>query len=183
VAFKDLPFRLLTPLQVCLVATMLGTIGVRRRQPSPAVAIACLAILLTMLSYQSQALLTTRDREHTAQVEDEILELQQLSPSLLVIHADAFPAEHWWRPFVRPRTTLRAISLAGNNQSPALQQFLASTGRHPLFRAMCDDPSVLVVSEEGRLELVTTYFREHFDTAIHWTPAYAGSFTAWRCVR
>jgi len=185
VVFKDLPFRLLTPMQVCAATTMLVTIGARRRQPSPALAIACLGVLLTVLTYQTRDLLATagRDHEHTAQVEREILEIQQLSPSLIVVHADAFPAEHWWRPFVQPRTALRAISLAGNNQSPALQEFLASSGRNPLFRAMCDDPSVLVISQEGRLDLVTTYFREHLDTTIQWEPAYAGSFTAWRCAR
>jgi hypothetical protein len=122
-----------------------------------------------------------RDRLHTAQVEQEVLELDRLSPSIIVMHADAFPAEHWWRPFVQPRVRLAAIPLVGGN-NPLLQHFLTVTGRQPLFRAICDDPSILVVSEEDRLDLLTTYLREHFKRTIEWTQVYGGSFRAWRCV-
>ena len=182
--FKDLPFRLLAPLQACATAAVLVVVATNPRRPSPVRAIIGLAVVLTVLTYQSRSVLAaaTIDHLHTVQVEREVADLQQrLSPALIVIHADAFPAEHWWRPFVRPAVALQAIFLSGNNQSPSLQRFLTDTGRQPLFGAVCDDPSTLVISDADRLGLVTTYFVEHFKRAIAWRQVYAGSFQAWRC--
>jgi hypothetical protein len=181
--FKDLPFRLLAPLQTGVVAAALAIVSSRGREATVGAAIIVLAAILTMLTFQARSVLTSaaRDRLHTAQVEQEVLELDRLSPSIIVMHADAFPAEHWWRPFVQPRVRLAAIPLVGGN-NPLLQHFLTVTGRQPLFRAICDDPSILVVSEEDRLDLLTTYLREHFKRTIEWTQVYGGSFRAWRCV-
>jgi hypothetical protein len=74
-----------------------------------------------------------------------------------------------------------AVALGWNNQNPQLQRFLAQTGRQPLLRAMCADPSILVVAEKDRLEVVTQYLREHFRIEVAWAEAYAGSFHVWRC--
>jgi hypothetical protein len=180
--FKDLPFRLLAPLQASVAAAAIIMTSPRRREPPVAVAIAGLAIILAVLTHQVRTILPAaeRDHTHTAQVEREVQEMLRLSPSLVVLHADAFPSEHWWRPFVQPHATLQAISLDTIN--PLLQQFLTRTGRQPVFRAICEDPSILVVSEEDRLDLITTYFREHFNRKIAWTQVYSGSFRAWRCV-
>jgi hypothetical protein len=71
--------------------------------------------------------------------------------------------------------------LGGNNQNPLLQQYLSDTHRQPLFQAICNDPSILVVSEADRLNLITTYFREHFNTSVGWKRVHDGSFRAWRC--
>jgi len=183
-AFKELPFRLLAPLQGCALAAVLITVGTRRRTASPQLSIVGLAVILAVLTQQARTIAATTgsDRRHTAQVEEDVSALQELSPSLIVIHADAFPATHWWRPFVQPTVELPAISLAGHNQNPQLQHFLSATGRQPLFRAVCDDPSILVISEPGRLDLVTTYLREHFNAAVRWDAVFTGSFRAWRCV-
>ncbi|MGH9723004.1 MAG: hypothetical protein ACRD8O_22565 [Bryobacteraceae bacterium] len=180
--FKELPFRLLAPLQAGVVAAVIVIAGTLRREPSVAIAIAGLAVILAVLTSQTRSLLEAagRDHRHTAQVEQEVRELLRLSPSLVVIHADAFPSEHWWRPFVQPPVTLQAISLDTIN--PLMQEFLNRTGRQPIFRAICEDPSILVISEADRLDLVRTYFREHFNRTIGWTQVYSGSFRAWRCV-
>jgi hypothetical protein len=180
--FKDLPFRLLAPLMGSITAAVIVIAGTRHRQPRAVAAIAGLAIVLTVLTYEARAMLdaAARDRTHTAQVEREVQELMRLSPALVVIQADAFPSEHWWRPFVRPEVNVPAIALATIN--PQLQEFLTSTGRQPVFKAICDDPSIVVVSEKDRLDLVTTYFKEHFNRAVDWTQVYSGSFRAWRCV-
>jgi hypothetical protein len=183
VRFKDLPFRLLGPLQAGVAATALLIAARQRRAPGPAAAIVGLAIVLTLVTYHVRSALpaAARDRLHTAQVEREVLQLRKLSPSLIVIQADAFPSEHWWRPFVQPVQELDVVRVSAGD--PLLQHFLTRTGRQPLFRAVCDDPSILVISEQDRLELVTTYLREHFGDRIRWTPVYAGSFRAWRCGR
>jgi hypothetical protein len=180
--FKDLPFRLLAPLQASVTAAAMIISGTRHRDPPAAAAIIGLAAILTVLTYQARTIVeaTERDHRHTAQVEQEVRELLRLSPSLVIMQADAFPSEHWWRPFVQPPLTFQAISLATIN--PLLQEFLNRTGRQPIFRAICEDPSILVVSEEDRLGLVTTYFREHFNRTIAWTQVYSGSFRAWRCI-
>jgi hypothetical protein len=180
--FKDLPFRVVAPLQAGMTAAALIISGALHRKPPVAAAIVGLALVVTLFTHQTRAILEAaeRDHRHTAQVEQEVHELLRLSPSLIVMQADAFPAEHWWRPFVQPPVALQAISLATIN--PFLQEFLTKTGRQPVFRAICEDPSILVISEEDRLNLITMYFREHFNRKIAWTKVYSGSFRAWRCV-
>jgi hypothetical protein len=179
--FKDLPFRLLAPLVASVTAAMIAVAGTRHREPSATVVIIGLAVILSALTYETRTILAAaaRDHSHTAQVEREVHELLRLSPTLVVMQADAFPSEHWWRPFVRPGVKVPAIALATIN--PLLQDFLTTTGRQPIFKAICEDPSILVVSEKDRLDLVTTYFKEHFNRTINWTQVYSGSFRAWRC--
>ena len=105
----------------------------------------------------------------------------QLHPSLLVLHADSFPSEFWWRPFHTPAVRLRAIQLGTENHNPYMQRFLIRSYPPSLLRAICTDGSILVVSEYDRLAPLTTYMREHFGTQVTWTSAYDGSFRAWRC--
>ena len=165
-----------------VTAAAIAVAGTRHRQPTAAVAIAGLAVILSVLTYETRATVdaAARDHRHTAQVEREVQELMRLSPALVVLQADAFPSEHWWRPFVRPQMKVPAIALATIN--PLLQDFLTKTGRQPIFKAICDDPSILIVSEKDRLDLVTTYFKEHFNRTVGWTQVYSGSFRAWQCV-
>jgi hypothetical protein len=182
-AFKELPARLLGPLQVCAVAVSVITVSALRRHPSPVRAILALGLVLSMLGQQFMATVRTADAatQEAQALEQEVNELLRLSPSLLVLHADTFPREEWWRPFHRPAVELPAIGLGWNNQNPLLQAFLRKTGRDGLFRAMCTDPSVLVIAEEGRLDVVTIFFREHYNSQIRWSEVYRGSFPAWRC--
>lgn len=179
--FKDLPFRLLAPLQTCVLAAVLLTLGRLRRTPSVAASIVALAAILMILTEQTRTIAATAslDRLHNAQVEQDVAELLRLSPSLIVTQADEFPSEVWWRPFVRPATALPAIWL---DLDPPLQRFLSATERQPLFRAICEDPSIVVVSVDGRLELITQYLREHADMEVRWEEVFTGSFRAWRCV-
>ena len=48
---------------------------------------------------------------HTQQVDSEVARLRDLRPSLIVRHADTFPAEFWWRPFHRPPFDLPSVAL------------------------------------------------------------------------
>lgn len=188
VGFKELPFRLLAPLECGFLAVMLVSVGAHRRVPSPFVALLALSVVLAVLAHEGRAVASSMaaDRLHALQVDGETERLLDLKPSLLVRHSDTFPAEHWWRPFHQPNIPLAMITLGGwtqaYNQSPQLQRFLSDTGRQPLPRALCEDPSILVVSELGRLEVVTTYLQEHENRQVEWEEAYAGSFRAWRCV-
>jgi hypothetical protein len=182
-AFKELPFRLFAPVQACLLAAILITSGALRRMSSPLLSVLGLSLILTVLAQQTRtvaAVLAARDRRST-QVQDEVEALQRLAPSLVVIHSDSFPSEYWWRPFHRSPTGMILIQLAGNNQNPLLQRFLSDTGRQPLLRAMCEEPSLLVLSQPSRLEYASTSLREHFHTTAVWTEVYTGSFRAWRC--
>ena len=136
-------------------------------------------VLLLVLS--ATLLPAQQPQPQATQPSSDEQELLRLSPSLIVLHSDTFPREHWWRPFHRPPVDLPAIAIGWNNQNPLLQQFLSATGRQPLLRAMCADPSILVVAEEGRLDFVTTYLREHFNASVVWTKVMTGSFPVWRC--
>lgn len=188
VGFKEAPFRLLAPLECGFLAVMLVSAGAHRRVPSPFVSLLGLSVVLAVLAHEGRAVASSMaaERLHALQVDKEMERLRDLKPSLVVRHSDTFPAEHWWRPFHQPAIPLAIITLGGNvqafSQHPQLQRFLSDTGRQPLLRALCGDPSILVVSELGRLDMVTTYFQEHENRQVRWEEAYAGSFRAWRCV-
>jgi hypothetical protein len=115
------------------------------------------------------------------EIDAQVLELMQQRPSLLVLHADSFPSEYWWRPFHTPPVQLQAIQLGMNNHDPDVQRFIDAAYGGSLLQAMCSDPSIVIVAERGRLEPVTTFMKEHWDTDVTWMPVYDGSFRAWRC--
>ena len=185
VVFKELPFRVLAPLELCLVAAMLAVVPATRRVPSPVVSVIGLGVVVAVLAAQIGATVTAAEAEyrHSQQVTNEVMALERLSPSLLVLHADTFPREHWWRPFRHPRIELPTIALGWNNQNPLLQRFLSSSGREPLLNAICSDPAIFVIADEGRLDFVTTYLQEHYAANVKWTDVFGGSFHAWRCDR
>ena len=185
VGFKELPLRLLAPLACGFLAALLVTVGsLRRPAASPVPVVLCLGVVLVVLAYEGRAVAAAlaADRRHSLQVDGEVERFLRLKPSLVVRHSDTFPAEHWWRPFHQPAVPMTTIALGRrNNQSPQLRRFLSGTARQPLVSALCEDPSILVVAEAGRLEAVTTYFLEHEDASVSWDEVYAGSFRAWRC--
>lgn len=183
-AFKTLPFRVIAPIEACLAGAMVLTASASARPTSPAMRVLALGLLLGMLTQQgaADAAIITANERNVRQVDDEVEALRDLHPSLVVFHADAFPAEIWWRPFRRPPVALPAVALGWNNQSPHLQAFLTATGRQPLLRAMCTDPSVVVVAARPDVfEPVDTYMREHAHLRVGWTRISSGSFSAWRC--
>jgi hypothetical protein len=183
--FKELPFRVLAPLATCAVAALVVSGGALGRVPSAFASVVALGVVLAVASVEVRAAISGAAAEyrHSQQVDREVERLQELSPSLVVLHSDTFPSEHWWRPFRRPPIALSAVSLGWNNQSPSLQRFLSRSGRQPLLRTLCVDPSVLIVGEEDRLEFVTTYLEEHAGVSAEWMDVYAGSFRAWRCTK
>ena len=182
VVFKDLPFRLLAPLQLCFAAVVVVTGGAG---PAPRGWRYGLGlVLLLVLGGRELAAVVTRlegSGRQAAQVDEEVRLLARLNPSLLVLHADGFPAEIFWRPLVRRTDAPPNIRLDDNNQSPHLQRFLTATGRQPLLRAICADPSILIISEDDRIEPVVPYMREHFAVDVQWTKVFDASFRAWRC--
>ena len=182
--FKELPFRLLAPLQASLLAVVVIGVTLMPRRVTPVVSLIALSLTLTLFAREVQSVVTVlRANElHTTQVRAEVDALRSLEPSLLVLHSDTFPAEHWWRPFRNAPVNLPAIRLGANNQNPLVQRFLVDAGRQPLFPAVCEDASILVVSAPGRLDFLTTYMQEHFETHVRWEEAWAGSFSAWRCI-
>jgi hypothetical protein len=183
VVFKELPLRVIAPLATCAVAALAVIVSALRPASSPFRSVVALGIVLAIASAEVTlaASAAAAEYRHSQQVDREVERLRALSPSLVVLHSDTFPAEHWWRPFRQPPSELRAVSLGWNNQSPALQRFLTKSAHQPLLRALCDDPSILIVGEEDRLEFVTTYLQEHFGLAAEWNDVYVGSFRAWRC--
>ncbi len=181
--FKELPFRLLAPLQACFVLAIVIAIGTWRRQTRTAAYIPAAILLCVLVAYEAQLVArhAVADDEQSDAVERQVADLLQLQPSLLVLHADSFPFEHWWRPFRTPPVRLHSIQLGTTNHNPYLQAFLSTSYSQGLLRAICTDPSILVVGERDRLDTVATFVREHYGLHVTWTEAYAGSFRAWRC--
>jgi hypothetical protein len=183
-AYKTLPFRLLAPIHACLLAAALVTVASFRRSGSAVPRVLGLSLALTVLVQEATAVASavTAGLRHMQQVEGEVAALRDLGPSLVVSHADTFPAEIWWRPFHRPAFDIPSVALGWNNQNPMLQRFLTSTGRQPLLRAICHDPSIVVIAARpDRFEPVDVYMREHFHETVAWTRLNSGSFAAWRC--
>jgi hypothetical protein len=178
-----LPWRLLGPLQILFVAATLITIGASRRDASPLLAILSLGavVAMTVPVLAAQAREAESRLNRSQELECEVAQLQRLSPSLVIFYGSRFPREYWWRPFHHSPVELPAVALGWNNQNPQLHHFLSATGRQPLLRALCTDPSILIVADRDPLDLVTTYMDEHFNTAVKWTQVYDGSFPAWRC--
>jgi hypothetical protein len=182
VGFKSLPFRLLAPMVACFVVVVLATIRVRRT--GKVLASFVLVVVLALCGYQAYSVLAAMaaNRRHSLQVDAEGAALAALRPSLVVIHTDTFPEEHWQRPFHRPAVRLLMIRLGRNNQNPQLLSFLQAAGLSRFPSAICDNPSVLVISERGRLEVVTTDMQERYSRIVEWNPLYMASFRAWQCL-
>ena len=183
IGFQRLPWRLLGPMEVIFAAAIVLTIGASRRVASPALGLVTLAVIWTMTA----PVLTAQAREaasrdgRSEEIGREISTLRRLSPSLVIFYGSSFPREYWWRPFRPAPAGVPSVTLGWNNQNPQVQRYLADTGRQPLFRALCSDPSIFIVADRGSLDLVTQYMQEHFDTPVAWTQVYEGSFLAWRC--
>jgi hypothetical protein len=183
-AFRALPFRLLAPIHACLMMAAIVTVASVRRPASAVAGVLAFSVVATILVQQAAivAPAVAAGLRHMKQVDAEVAGLRDLRPSLIVRHADTFPAEFWWRPFHRPAFEIPSVALGWNNQNPLLQQFLTSTGRQPLLRAICHDPSIVVVAARpDRLEPVVAYMQEHFGETVAWTRVAAGSFATWRC--
>jgi hypothetical protein len=184
IAFKHLPFRLFGPLQACFVVAAAIVIGRHYESPPRRWAFIVAAIALMLAGVEARTMIhgAMADAQQSREVDAQVADLLQLHPSLLVLHRDSFPSEFWWRPFHTPAVKLPAIQLGTNNHNPSVEDFAERTYHDSLLHVICTDPSVLVVAEEGRLEPVTNYMAEHYETHVTWTEVYAGSFRVWRCV-
>jgi hypothetical protein len=143
----------------------------------------CTAAAAGLLTYEVHAVVVAAiaDERQSKEIDTQVLELLQQHPSLLLLHSDSFPSEHWWRPFHTPPVPLRAIQLGLNNHNPYVLRFIAQTYGESLLHAMCTNPSILVVAEPGRLQPVTVFMHEHYGMDVNWNLVYQGSFRAWRC--
>jgi hypothetical protein len=185
-AFKDLPVYVVGSLNVCVAAAVIAAYRHAEGASTPAwirAAATGVLVVVTVVQIRTTALAASAENRQVKEVQNQVADLNALQPSLLVAHADAFPLEYWWRPFHVPSVQLPLLALSFDNQSPVVQRFLSATGRQPLLRAMCLDPSILVVSEERRLDPVTTYWREHLGAEVRWSQVFEGTFRVWRCDR
>jgi hypothetical protein len=183
VAFERLPWRLLAPLQIIFAGGIVLAIGASRRAAAPVLGIVALSAMVAT----TEPLLLAQAREARSRIvrshdiDADVVALGRLSPSLVLFYGSRFPREYWWRPFHNTDTNVPGIVIGWNNQNPQVVRFLTATGREPLLVALCRDPSMFIVADRDPLDLVTTYMREHFNTAVTWNKVYDGSFPAWRC--
>jgi hypothetical protein len=147
------------------------------------VTIICAVVAVGLMVHQGRVVAAdaSADSRQSRETDAQVLDLLQQHPSLLLLHADSFPSEHWWRPFHTPVVRLQAIQLGMNNHNPNVQRFISHSYRESLLHAICTDPSILVIAERGRLDPVTTFMKEHYGTHVEWNEVYAGSFRVWRC--
>lgn len=183
IAFKELPTRLFAPLQVGLLVAVLLTCRVLSRPVRALMVALCMAGAGGLLAYEVQTVVAAAlaDERQSKETDTQVLELLGQHPSLLLLHSDSFPSEHWWRPFHTPPVSLPAIQLGLNNHNPYVLRFIERTYGESLLLASCTHPSIIVVAEPGRLEPVTLFMREHYDLNVNWDLVYEGSFRAWRC--
>jgi hypothetical protein len=185
VIFKELPARLFAPLQVGLLAAVVVTCRTLTRQPRRLVTTLCTALAIGVVIYQARTVTSQAfaENQQSRETDAQVLDLLRQRPSLLLLHADSFPSEYWWRPFHTPPAVLPAIQLGLNNHNPYVQRFVAHSHPESLLQRICSDSSVIVVAERGRLDAVTTFMKERYATDVQWNEVYSGSFRAWRCIR
>jgi len=183
IGFKELPDRLFEPLQVALVIALVVTYRMLARPTTTFRTQLCAAFAIGLFVHGavSTAVGAVADRRQSKEIDAQVLELLQQRPSLLVLHADSFPSEYWWRPFHTPPVRLPAIQLGLNNHNPEVQRFVQRAYHGSLLQAICSDSSIIVVAERGRLDPLTTCSKEYYATDVTWIPVYDGSFRAWRC--
>ena len=181
--FKDLPFRLLAPLVACFVALVVAALAEHRRTSAPWFVAIAAAAIVGVFAQQGWAAVqqASAELDHARSMEEQVQAMPRLNPSLVVLHGDAFPMEHWWRPFHQPPELFAMIRLGGNHGNPRLRYFLERTGHSRLLVSICDDPSIFVVAEAGTSEMVPRYMAEHAGRSVTVEPVFEGSFTAWRC--
>jgi hypothetical protein len=181
--FKELPFRVLAPLEACFVtAAMIGLSEHVRPYgwavPSVAVFIVVGVLAQQVVAATSQA---RADLAHARSLEPQVAEVLRLQPSMLVLHGDAFSAELWWRPFHRPPIRFPHIRLGGDNGNPLLGHYLQATGRQQLVQSICTNPSMLLIADPSQLDVATRYLFEHVQRKVTWENVFDGSFRVWRC--
>ena len=183
VVFKELPARLFAPLQVSLIVAAIITCTTLRRPRTTILTALCAAAAIGLAAHQFRLLRSDAlaDARQSTETDAQVLELLQQHPSLLVLHADSFPSEYWWRPFHNPPARLVAIQLGMNNHNPYVQKVVANYHGKPLLHAICNDPAILVIAERGRLDPVTAFVKQHDGMNVRWDEVYSGSFRAWRC--
>ena len=182
--FKELPYRLLAPLEVSFVtATIVGLAEHMRPRGRAAASMAVVVVAGVLLQQVVAATGQARDDiDHArSHLEPQVAEVLSLRPSMLVLHGGAFPSELWWRPFHRPPISFPYIRLGGNNGNPLLDHYLRRTGRHQLLQVICTDPSVVLIADPPYLDAATRYMLEHAHRKVTWENVFDGSFRAWRC--
>ncbi len=181
--FKELPFRLLAPLSACFVAIVVIAVAEHRRGSQTWLSgIAAVALIVLFAQQAGAAVQQARaEIDHARSMEEQVQAMLRLNPSIVVLHGDAFPMEHWWRPFHEPPVRFPMIRLGGNNGNPRQREFLKTTGRSRLLVSICEDPSIFVVAEAGTIEMVPVYMAEHAGRSVAVEPVFEASFTAWRC--
>jgi hypothetical protein len=181
--FKELPFRVLAPLEACFVTAALIGLSEHVRPYGWAASSAAVVVGVDLLAQQVVAA-TSQARADLAQgrsLEPQVAEVLRLQPSMMVLHGDAFSAELWWRPFHVPPIRFPHIRLGGDNGNPLLGRYLRETGRQQLLQSICTDPSILLIADPSPLDVATRYMFEHVQRNVTWQNVFDGSFRVWRC--
>ena len=181
--YKELPFRVLAPLEASFVTAALIGLSEHVRPYGWAASSVAVFVVVGLLAQQVVAA-TSQARADLAQgrsLEPQVAEVLRLQPSMLVLHGDAFSAELWWRPFHRPPIRFPQIRLGGDNGNPLLGRYLRKTGRQQLLQSICADPSTLLIADRSQLDVATSYMFEHAQRKVAWENVFDGSFRVWRC--
>jgi hypothetical protein len=182
VGLKELPFRVYWPMLV-LVAGLAVDADATGRRPRALrltclVAAAALVFLLTVSQWHQQQRRESEAREVAA----DLVALDRLAPSLVVIHADALRWEYVWRPF-RPSYFPRPfLGIGASAQTPPVQAALGREGRGGLVSAMCAADRVVLIARPWLPAALVIFMKEHYARNIAFDAVFEGrTFTAWQC--
>jgi hypothetical protein len=181
VALKELPFRVYWPMLVLVAGLAVDAAATGRPRALPLmclVAAGALVSLLTIPRWHQQQRREIEAREVAA----DLVGLDRLAPSLVVIHADALRWEYVWRPF-RPSYFPRPfLGIGASAQTPPVQAALIREGRGGLVSALCSTDRVVLLARPWLPPALVIFMKEHYGRDIAFDAVFEGrTFTAWQC--
>jgi len=181
VALKELPFRVYWPMLVLVAGLAVDAEATGRPRPLPLtclVAAGALVCLLTIPRWHQQQRREIEARDVAA----DLVGLDRLAPSLVVIHADALRWEYVWRPFRPSHFPRPFLGIGASAQTPPVQAALIREGRGGLVSAMCSSDRVVLLARPWLPPALIIFMKEHYGRDIAFDALFEGrTFTAWQC--
>jgi hypothetical protein len=181
VSLKELPFRVYWPMLVLVAGLAVDADATGRPRALPLtclVAAVALVCLLTIPRWHQQQRREIEARDVAA----DLVALDRLAPSLVVIHADALRWEYVWRPFRRSYFPRPFLGIGASAQTPPVQAALSREGRGGLVSAMCSEDRVVLIARPWLPAALVVFMKEHYARDIAFDALFEGrTFTAWQC--
>ena len=184
VVLKEVPSRVYWPMMILAAGLAFDTPS-QERATARSVAFTLIAAAL-VCAVQTDQWHEQRVRAYESRdVAADVAALNNLSPTLVVIHADALRWEYVWRPFQRAKFAPPFVAIGASVRTPPVQAALRRLGRKErkdLIDAICSAEGILLIARPWVPPALTVFMKEHYARPVAFDAVLEGrNFTAWRC--